>query len=141
MSFCSPITGSWREVRSYSGPKRPGSLGFILPNIHRNCVLGPSGVATATERVRVVSSIDASYEFTTPRPIPVAFGATACALSPLVTSRRRELTPPLCAANDSHPFSCSYQLPAHPRSVAVRSLINQDARRHGAATDPRLVCS
>ena len=36
MSFCSPMTGSWREVRSYSAPNRPGVGLFDLhssPNI------------------------------------------------------------------------------------------------------------
>src|SRR6185503_19489398 len=29
MSFCSPITGNWREAFSYAAPKRLGSIDFI----------------------------------------------------------------------------------------------------------------
>src|ERR1700687_5785802 len=63
---------------------------------------------TATERVRVVSSVDVSCQFTTPRPIPVAFGATACAVTPVLTSRRSELAPGIYATDRSHQFSCSF---------------------------------
>src|ERR1700738_704425 len=78
---------------------------------------------TATERVRVVSSVGVGCEFTTPRLIPVAFGATACAITPVLTSRRSELAPGIYATDRSHPFSCSYQSPVQlqsdPRSTEM----------------------
>src|ERR1700738_1246650 len=69
---------------------------------------------TATERVRDVSSIDTRYEFTTPGRISVAFWATACGVTPVLTSGRSEPGTNSYATGDSHPFSCS-QIPDQPR--------------------------
>src|ERR1700738_2472455 len=71
---------------------------------------------TATERVRDVSSIDTRYEFTTPGRISVAFWATACGVTPVLTSGRSEPGTNSYATGDSHPFSCS-QIPVQLHSV------------------------
>src|ERR1700694_5546679 len=68
---------------------------------------------TATERVRDVSSVDARCEFTTPRRISMAFWATACGVTPVLTSGRSELGTNSYATGDSHPFSYS-QIPDQP---------------------------
>jgi hypothetical protein len=67
--------------------------------------------STATERVRVVRSVGARYQFTTPGLISAALGATACAITPVLTSGRRELTPRLCATDVSHPFCLQLTVP------------------------------
>gem|GEM_PF-3305157 len=55
-----------------------------------------------------VRGVGARPQFTTPRLIPVAFGATACAITPVVKSGRRDLMPGTYATGTSHPVQFSW---------------------------------
>ena len=62
---------------------------------------------TATERVRVVSGVAVSYQFTTPRRQYWRYGTSSCSERDGDKSGRSELTTGSYTSDNSHPFSCS----------------------------------